>query len=97
MLEALDQLLRDNPVGLLFVILAAGYLIGKTRVIFLGSAAYHNPRRRSFWCVSAWRGAFRYMLQRESLDSPPRHTAGNSAPERLSVGDSCFHRAAVAA
>jgi len=32
MLEALDQLLRDNPVGLLFVILTAGYLIGKTRV-----------------------------------------------------------------
>jgi putative transport protein len=32
MLEALDLLLRDNPVGLLFVVLAAGYLIGKTRV-----------------------------------------------------------------
>jgi putative transport protein len=32
MLEALDHLLRENPVGLLFAILAAGYLIGKTRI-----------------------------------------------------------------
>ena len=32
MIEALDTLLRQHPVGLLFVILAVGYLIGKTRV-----------------------------------------------------------------
>ena len=32
MLAALDHLLRENPVGLLFVILAFGYLIGKTKV-----------------------------------------------------------------
>lgn len=31
-MEAIDHLLRQNPVGLLFVVLAAGYLIGKTRV-----------------------------------------------------------------
>jgi hypothetical protein len=62
----------------------------------LGSAVHRNPRRRCFSYVSAWRGAFRYTLQRKSLDSPPRHTAGNSAPERFSVGDSCFDRAAVA-
>ncbi len=32
MAEALDHLLRQHPVGLLFVVLAFGYLIGKTRV-----------------------------------------------------------------
>jgi putative transport protein len=32
MIEALDQLLRQNPVGLLFVILGIGYLIGKTKI-----------------------------------------------------------------
>ena len=32
MIEALDHLLRENPVGLLFVILGVGYLIGKTKV-----------------------------------------------------------------
>ncbi len=32
MTEALDHLLRENPVGLLFVILFFGYLIGKFRV-----------------------------------------------------------------
>lgn len=32
MIDALDYLLRENPVGLLFVILAVGYLIGKTKV-----------------------------------------------------------------
>ena len=32
MIEALDHLLREHPVGLLFVVLAVGYLIGKTRV-----------------------------------------------------------------
>ena len=41
MIEALDQLLRGNTVCLLFVVLAAGYLVGKTRVrgLELGSAA----------------------------------------------------------
>ena len=32
MIEAADQFLRDNPIGLLFVVLALGYLIGKTKV-----------------------------------------------------------------
>ena len=32
MAEALDHLLRENPVGLLFTILAAGYLIGKLKL-----------------------------------------------------------------
>ena len=32
MIEALDHFLRENPIGLLFVILAVGYLIGKTKV-----------------------------------------------------------------
>ena len=32
MIEALDHLLREHPVGLLFVILAFGYLIGKTKI-----------------------------------------------------------------
>jgi putative transport protein len=32
MLEAFDHLLREHPVGLMFTILAAGYLIGKTRI-----------------------------------------------------------------
>lgn len=32
MMETLDQLLRENPVALLFVILGVGYLIGKTSV-----------------------------------------------------------------
>ena len=32
MIEALDNLLRQQPVGLLFVVLGVGYLIGKTRV-----------------------------------------------------------------
>ena len=32
MIEAMDHLLREHPVGLLFVILAFGYLIGKPRI-----------------------------------------------------------------
>ena len=32
MIDALNYLLRQNPVGLLFTILAAGYLIGKFKV-----------------------------------------------------------------
>ena len=32
MADALNYLLRQNPVGLLFTILAAGYLIGKFKV-----------------------------------------------------------------
>lgn len=32
MIESLDQLLRENPVGLLFVILGFGYLIGKPKI-----------------------------------------------------------------
>ena len=32
MIDALNYLLRENPVGLLFTILAAGYLIGKFKV-----------------------------------------------------------------
>jgi len=32
MTQALDHLLREHPVGLLFVVLAVGYLIGKTRI-----------------------------------------------------------------
>ncbi len=32
MIEALDLFLRVLPIGLLFVILAVGYLIGKTKV-----------------------------------------------------------------
>ena len=41
MIEALDQLLRDNTVCLLFIVLGAGYLVGKTAVrgLELGSAA----------------------------------------------------------
>ena len=31
-MEALDQILREQPIALLFVILGAGYLIGKTKV-----------------------------------------------------------------
>jgi hypothetical protein len=29
-IEAIDGVLRGNPIALLFVILSAGYLIGKT-------------------------------------------------------------------
>ena len=32
MIEILEDLLRQYPIGLLFVILALGYLIGKTKV-----------------------------------------------------------------
>jgi uncharacterized transporter YbjL len=31
-IEAIDGVLRGNPIALLFVILSAGYLIGKTNI-----------------------------------------------------------------
>jgi putative transport protein len=32
MIDSLDQLLRENPIALLFVILGLGYLIGRTKI-----------------------------------------------------------------